>query len=89
LFVVRKLQEEGFLTETPTILGWYINTRLLTIHLPPKKFQVWAADLAEKIKSKKISYNDLGKMIRRLNHATTACPIMRYFLNRIRHVLTK
>jgi hypothetical protein len=83
-----KLKEEGFLSETPTILGWYINTRSLTIHLTPKKFQVWAADLADIIISKKISYNDMEKTIGRLNHAATACPIMRYFLNRIRHVLT-
>jgi len=81
-----KLQEEGFLTETPTILGWEINTRSLTIRLPEKKFKVWHAELHEVITQKKISFTDLEKLIGRLNHTAAACPLMRYFLNRIRNV---
>jgi hypothetical protein len=84
-----KLQEEGFMSETPTILGWIINTRSLTIHLPDKKFKGWSNDLATILKSKNISYQDLEKLIGRLNHAATACPLMRYYLNRIRNTLTK
>jgi len=83
-----KLHEEGFLSENPTILGWEINTRRLTIALPQKKFSIWEADLLQVIKSKKTSFKDLEKLIGRLNHAATAFPLMRYFLNRIRRVLT-
>jgi hypothetical protein len=35
-----KLGEEGTLSESLTILGWYLNTRLLTIALPSKKFKL-------------------------------------------------
>jgi len=72
-----KLKEEGFLTETPIILGWLLNTRSLTISLPTKKFSHWNQDLALMIKSKKTSCKDLEKLIGRLNHAATACPLMR------------
>jgi hypothetical protein len=82
-----KLAEEGFLSETPTILGWVINTRLLTISLPGKKFKYWDQDLVKVIKTKKVSFKDLEKILGRLNHAAMACPLMRYFLSRMRKVL--
>ena len=84
---LKKLEEEGTLSECLTILGWQINTRLLTIALPYEKFKRWNADLKTIISSKKVSYNKLESTIGRLNHAATACPIMRYFLHRIRKVL--
>jgi hypothetical protein len=31
---LEKLQEEGFLSENPVILGWVVNTRSLTLQLP-------------------------------------------------------
>jgi hypothetical protein len=40
-----KLMEEGSLSEIFTILGWNVNTRDLTIALPPKKFNRWVSDL--------------------------------------------
>jgi hypothetical protein len=82
-----KLAEEGFLSETPTILGWVINTRLLTMSLPYKKFKYWNQDLIEVIKTRKISFKDLEKILGRLNHAAMGCPLMRYFLSRLRKVL--
>jgi len=82
-----KLAEEGFLSETPTILGWVINTRLLTMSLPYKKFKYWDQDLIKVIKARKISFKDLEKILGRLNHAVMACPLMRYFLSRMRKVL--
>jgi len=81
------LAEEGFLSETPTILGWVINTRLMTMSLPYKKFKHWNKDLIEVIKTRKISFKDLEKILGRLNHAALACPFMRYFLSRLRKVL--
>jgi hypothetical protein len=82
-----KLLEEGFLTETPVILGWQINTRALTIQLPDKKFKCWSQELSETILTKMISFKDLEKLIGQLNHAASACPIMRYFLNHLRRML--
>jgi hypothetical protein len=82
-----KLQEDGYLSENPNVLGWHINTRLLTLSLPEKKYRVWNSDLLEVIRSKKISFKDLEKLIGRLNHAASACPLMRYYLNRLRNTL--
>jgi len=82
-----KLLEDGFLTETPVILGWQINTRTLSIELPNEKFKRWNQDLSETISTKMISFKELEKLIGRLNHAASACPIMRYFLNRLRKML--
>jgi hypothetical protein len=62
-----------------TILGWIIDTRRLLISLPPKKFKRWNKELGEIIHK---------SVIGRLNHAASVCPLMRYFLGRIRSVLT-
>ncbi len=81
------MAEEGTLSEEPIILGWQLNTRKLTIALPEKKYKCWHDDLTSYIKSRKISHKDLESLIGRLNHSATACPLMRYFLNRIRKTL--
>jgi len=78
-----KLEEEGRLSEQFTLLGWNINTRALTIALPPKKSTRWNIDLQTIITRKKVSFGLLETMNGRLNHAATVCPFMRYFLNRI------
>jgi hypothetical protein len=82
-----KLREAGFLSETPVILGWQLNTRLLTIQLPSKKFKHWHRDLSKIIETKKASHTELEKLLGHLNHAATACPLMRYYLNRIRKIV--
>lgn len=58
-----KLEEEGTLSEHLTILGWQLNTRLLTIVLPSKKFKLWNADLKPVISSKRVSYNKLDSTL--------------------------
>jgi hypothetical protein len=82
-----KLEDEGTLAEKLAILGWEINTRLLTIALPNKKLKLWKRDLQTIIASKKVSYKKLETIIGRLNHSATACPLMRYYINRIRNTL--
>lgn len=83
-----KLREEGTLSEEPTILGWKINTRTLTMTLPVKKAKSWLSNLEQIVLTKKVSFKKLEIIVGRLNHTAAACPIMRYFLNRIRNVLT-
>jgi hypothetical protein len=83
-----KLMEEGSLSESFTILGWDINTRNLTMALPANKYKRWVNDLHLIISRKKVSFALLKSMVGRLNHAAAACPIMRYFLSRIRLVFT-
>jgi len=83
-----KLAEEGQLAEKFTILGWDIDTRRLLIMLPANKSKRWIKDLDSIIAKRKVSYALLESALGRLNHAASACPIMRYFLGRIRSVLT-
>jgi hypothetical protein len=83
-----KLKEEGQLSEEPIILGWLLNTRLLTIALPKKKANYWLEELKNVMISKRISYKNLETLVGRLNHAAAACPLFRYFLNRLRNLLT-
>jgi hypothetical protein len=52
---LEKLEEEGMLSEKLIILGWEVNTRLLTIALPSKKFQVWSSDLNNLLITRKTS----------------------------------
>jgi len=52
-----KLAEEGQLSECFTILGWNLNTRNLTIALPPKKFNRWNKELGEIIFHKKVCHS--------------------------------
>jgi hypothetical protein len=70
-----KLAEEGKLSEVLTILGWTIDTRRLTLALPKKKFDIWMSDLSNILISKKSSCKELEKIIGRLNHARSACPL--------------
>jgi hypothetical protein len=82
-----KLEEEGQLSERFAILGWLIDTRALTIALHTKKSVRWDADLREILLRKKVSYALLESTLGRLNHAATACLLMRYYLSRIRLTL--
>ncbi len=83
------MREEGTLSEEPFILGWTINTRLLTISLPKKKAKYWLADLNLILKTKKdTTHKQLEILVGRLNHSAAACPLSRYFLNRLRNLLT-
>ncbi len=84
---LEKLEEEGMMSETVIILGWKVNTRSLTLSLPSKKYNQWTQDLKEVIQTKRTSLKQLEIIIGRLNHTATACPFMRYFLNRLRHNL--
>jgi len=83
-----KLAEEGQLSECFTVLGWDIDTRCLTIALPKKKFSRWDKELGEIIACKKVSFALLETTVGRLNHAASACPVMRYFLSRIHLALS-
>jgi hypothetical protein len=55
--------------------------------LPSKKNYRWIKDLHDILSQKKVSYALLESKVGRLNHAGAACPIMHYFLSRIRLVL--
>jgi hypothetical protein len=76
-----KLAEEGRLSEVFIVLGWSINTRLLTLALPKKKFHCWMEDLKGMLSSRKVTAKELERLIGRLNHTGAACPLTRYFIS--------
>lgn len=84
LLATDKLQAEGAPAETKTILGWLVNTRRLTIHLPDDKLQVWSADITLIIKHKKCDRKSMEQLVGRLIHASAVIPLSRYFLSRFR-----
>jgi hypothetical protein len=65
--------------ETKIILGWLINTRSLTIALPPEKHVSWVKELNLLINSSKVSKKGLESSIGRLNHVAGIYPPMRHF----------
>jgi hypothetical protein len=73
----------GKLAESFILLGWEIDTRRLTIALPMEKYKRWHSDLGMMIFRKKVSFALLESTMGRLNHAASACPLMRYFISRI------
>ena len=79
-----KLIEEGTLAEQFVLLGWRVNLRLLILSLPRDKFLVWSQDIQLVIKNKHAPFQELDTLVGRLNHAATALPLARYFLNRVR-----
>ena len=54
--------------ECKTVLGWFINTRTLTIALPPNKHKKWGTQIHDIIKAKQVSTKTLEVLIGRLNH---------------------
>jgi len=71
------------------ILGWEINTRSISISLPPNKHRNWSAQIAIILSSKRVSSKELEILIGRLNHCASILPPMRYFLGRLRFTLLR
>ena len=86
---LRKLAGEGQLVEQKTCLGWDINTQSLRVSLPEEKHIAWTNDIKEALASTKIKTDTLESLIGKLNHAAHVILPARYFLNRLRHLLTR
>ena len=86
---IKKLKAEGLPDETKIVLGWLINTRLFRIFLPIDKASFWIIDLKSILRKDKVNAKFLERNIGRLNHAGYILPTGRYFLNRLRHLLTR
>ena len=83
-----KLQAEGRLEETKTLLGWLYNTRQLSISLPTNKFKSWSDGIRSIIRTKQSSFKELDTLVGRCNHAAYVIPTARHFLSRIRALKT-
>ena len=86
---LRKLAGEGQLAEQNTCLGWDINTQSLRVSLPEEKQTTWTNYIKEALASTKIKTDTLESLIGKRNHAAHIIPPARYFLNRLRHLLTR
>jgi hypothetical protein len=84
---LKKFSAEGRMEETKTILGWIINTRSLTISLPPDKHNRWTSDIKNILSSNKVRHKTLETLLGRLNHIATIYSPMRHFLGWIYQAL--
>ena len=79
-----KLIAEGTPAEVQLVLGWSLNTRSLSILLPPDKFEAWSSDLHTIIRNGTASFDELDSTVGQLNHAGYAIPLSRHFPNCLR-----
>jgi hypothetical protein len=75
---------EASFDECKLVLGWKINTRSFTIHLPENKFIAWYNEINTIISKKQATPTELHSIKGRLNHAAYLIPTMRHFFSRIR-----
>ena len=76
-----KLLAEGTPKEIQIVLGWLINTRLLTMSLPNDKYLAWKKDIQKLIDHGDVTKEELESVIGRLNHASYVLPLARHFLS--------
>jgi hypothetical protein len=86
---MKKFEAEGKMEEVKIVLGWQINTRSLTISLPPDKHNKWSKNIESMISNHKVSHKNLEVLLGRLNHVASIIPILRHFLGRLRHALLR
>ena len=86
---IRKLSGEGIPSEKKIMLGWLLCTRSLRIYLPQDKELAWTLDINRMLKAETVNTKELESIVGRFNHIGYILPIARYFLNRLRHLLTR
>jgi hypothetical protein len=80
----KKFLAKACFEENKIVLGWQLNTRTFTIHLPHKKNEAWSSIIGSIMQSKLSLAKQLHSLEGHLNHATYIIPTMRHFLNQIR-----
>jgi hypothetical protein len=81
---LKKFLAEATPDEQKVILGWQIDTRVMTIALPEHKYIAWARSITDMLDSTVVYFPELETMIGRLNHAGFIIPNARHFLGRLR-----
>jgi hypothetical protein len=84
-----KIIAEGGLEETKTVLGWFLNTRKLTIALPERKFRAWSSTIQSMLDKGTSTAKTLETMVCRQTHAANILPMARHFICRIRYAQSK
>ena len=76
---------EGGLKEVITFLGWFIDTRHLTIALPPGKSSAWSNKIRDMMKNRKaVKHKDLQSLNGKLHHVCFITPDAIHFMNNLR-----
>jgi hypothetical protein len=86
---LKKFSAEGQPSETKTVLGWFINTRTLTISLPLDKYNAWSQDINNIISTGRVSKSSMETLIGRLNHVAYLMDMLRHFMSRLRMALQR
>jgi len=86
---IRKLAGEGVPSEQKVMLGWLLCTRSCKIYLPKDKELAWTLDIEEILEENTTTTKQMESVIGRFNHVGYILPTARYFLNRLRHLLTR
>lgn len=74
LVAMKKLLAEGRLEEVKILLGWLVNTCLLTIVLPDHKYIAWRRNIQHMIDCGWTTHRELETIIGRLNHVGYIIP---------------
>ena len=75
---------EGGPDEVKIVLGWKLNTRSLTVHLPFHKFKAWSDQVTSIKNRRSINSKDLQSVLGRLENIAIMIPMFAHFLNNIR-----
>jgi hypothetical protein len=79
-----KFLAEATPEETKVVLGWQLDTRRMTIALPPNKANGWSASIDKILTERTAPAKDLEQLVGRLEHASYVIPGSSYFLGDIR-----
>ena len=70
LVSMSKLKAEASLEEQKILLGWKLDTRILTVSLPFHKLTAWSNGIKKTIEVKRSHFRELEYLISRLGHTT-------------------
>ena len=78
---------EGGLKESITFMGWFINTRRLTIALPSEKSSAWSNKIRDMMSNREaVKHKDIQLLNGKLNHVYFIIPDAKHFINNLRRM---
>ena len=86
LIADNKNDAEGAPEESKVCLGWLLNTRKLTVSLPPHKYKAWSKQITDMMTHKTVSEKVLASVLGRLKNVATILVMMGHFLSNIRYL---
>ena len=84
---IPKLLLEQTPKELMMVLGWWIDTRQLLLHVPKHKFDWWSEECVTLLVDPKITRAALESLIGKLVQAAYVVPLARHFLSQLQSQL--